>query len=122
MAEHNAKDSSYKLACNDFCDWTEAELAKIRSPPQPKPDDKVMPITAAPINIKKVAAAIDWRAFNAVNYVSPIKNQASCGSCWSFTTIAACESKFKINNVANYFSGIALPTLDANGFLIFSEQ
>ena len=120
VAEHNAKESSYKLACNEFCDWTEAELEKLRSPLPPMPTAE-MTKKEAPINPKKVAATIDWRAYNGVNYVSPIKNQGACGSCWSFTTIAACESEFKIKNAANYFTG-TIPTVNSEGFLIFSEQ
>jgi cathepsin C len=29
-------------------------------------------------------AAFDWRSVAGVNYVSPVRNQQSCGSCYSF--------------------------------------
>jgi len=40
-------------------------------------------------------AAIDWRS-NGGNWITPIKNQLSCGSCVSFGTCATLESRVRI--------------------------
>ncbi len=40
-------------------------------------------------------ATLDWRS-NGGNFVTPVKNQLSCGSCVSFGTIASVESQIKI--------------------------
>jgi C1A family cysteine protease len=42
------------------------------------------PIVGAP-------ASLDWRN-NGGNFVTPVRNQGGCGSCWAFATTAALES------------------------------
>ena len=44
--------------------------------------------------------SIDWRNISGVSYVSPIKNQGKCGSCWAFSVVSVLESYyFKENGV-----------------------
>lgn len=70
----------------------------------------------------------DWRTSSTANRVSPIKQQGTCGSCWSFSTIATYESLFAINNAAGQFTETDFgpwpwaSEVTADGFLTFSEQ
>ncbi|PIS46889.1 MAG: hypothetical protein COT17_06255 [Elusimicrobia bacterium CG08_land_8_20_14_0_20_51_18] len=40
----------------------------------------------------EVPPALDWRNYNGKNYVTGVRNQAKCGSCWAFAMTAGLES------------------------------
>ncbi|GFY38191.1 dipeptidyl peptidase 1 [Trichonephila inaurata madagascariensis] len=49
----------------------------------------------------------DWRNVSGVNYVSPIRDQGGCGSCYAFSSMAMLESRLRIqtnNKVQVVFS------------------
>ncbi|TNN32369.1 Dipeptidyl peptidase 1 [Liparis tanakae] len=48
-------------------------------------------------DVAKMAAALpehwDWRNVDGVNFISPVRNQGSCGSCYSFATMGMLEAR-----------------------------
>lgn len=46
---------------------------------------------------ERLLAAVDWRN-NGGNFVSPVKDQEDCGSCWAFAAVASLESLISISN------------------------
>lgn len=63
-----------------------------------------IPVRARPApgeaGLAKMAAALpehwDWRNVDGINFVSPVRNQASCGSCYSFATMGMLEARIRI--------------------------
>ncbi|KAL2096252.1 hypothetical protein ACEWY4_008400 [Coilia grayii] len=67
--------------------------------PRSRIPQRVRPAPVA-LETAKLSAGLpehwDWRDVGGVNYVSPVRNQASCGSCYSFATMGMLESRVRI--------------------------
>lgn len=50
----------------------------------------------------KLPQSFDWRNVNGVNYISPIRNQGKCGSCYSFASMAQMEAHIRIYSNLTY--------------------
>jgi hypothetical protein len=80
---------TYELGVNQFSDYTEEELLPYTHGLR-LPFETPEPLISIDANSSLVAratlpASLDWRSRGVV---TPVKNQASCGSCWAFSTVS----------------------------------
>ncbi|XVE70715.1 hypothetical protein DITRI_Ditri10aG0092900 [Diplodiscus trichospermus] len=85
----NKKRLPYTLAVNGFADWTWEEFQKHRL-------GAAQNCSATTKGNHRLSDAVlpeskDWRE---EGIVSPVKNQGSCGSCWTFSTTGALEAAY----------------------------
>ncbi|KAM8840603.1 digestive cysteine proteinase 2 [Spinachia spinachia] len=78
----------FSLALNSLSDRTMSELATMRGRKRGKSPNRGLPFPLMNYREVKVPESIDWRLYGAV---TPVKDQAICGSCWSFATTGAVE-------------------------------
>lgn len=47
---------------------------------------------------RSAPSSIDWRNYNGYNWMTPVKDQGICGSCWAFSAVGTVEARFNIQS------------------------
>jgi len=90
IVEHNKKSTNLFLGMNKFGDLTNAEYrSKMLSLRSKKVGSGEGSTFLPPSNIE-LPDAVDWRT---KGYVTPVKDQKQCGSCWAFSATGSLEGQ-----------------------------
>eukprot|EP00493_Phyllostaurus_siculus_P016018 UN16263 len=94
--QHNAAfeagESTWSADINEFADMDEAERMAFKGYKQSPSDRVPLKGMSRPLTVGvDLPLSVDWRDNNGT-FVTPPKNQASCGSCWAHAAIETIES------------------------------
>ena len=108
--EHLAKRVGFTVAMNEYADLDGAEFAKLLTGYRTRPNRQPAPKMFVASNAK-IPKEVDWRP---KGFVTGIKNQGQCGSCWAFSATGSLEGQH-FNATGNLVSLSEQNLVDCSG-------
>lgn len=106
------KNLSWTQGINDYSDLTFEQFAKLRlMSPQNCSATHNLRVRE---DFKKLGIPVSFE-WNNFGVVTPVKNQGSCGSCWTFSTVGSLEAFWNIQNKGKNLSFAEQQLVDCAG-------
>ncbi|KAM4810458.1 procathepsin L [Rhinophrynus dorsalis] len=87
--DHSLGKHTYRLGMNQFGDMTTEEFKQLMNGYKHKAPKAKGSLFLPPNNFE-APKSVDWRK---EGYVTPVKDQGQCGSCWAFSSTGALEGQ-----------------------------
>lgn len=81
---------SYRMGMNAFGDLTNQEFVAMMNGYRMSANRTAGATYLPPSNVGDLPSEVDWRT---KGYVTPVKNQGQCGSCWAFSSTGSLEGQ-----------------------------
>ena len=92
VLEHNMRylmnQETFDVELNHLADLTDEEFAEMNRLRNGEAPPASLCKNAPALGVQENPTEIDWRT---KGYVTPIKDQKACGSCWAFSTVGSME-------------------------------